>query len=156
MQNKRYESVERQSLVSGGGINNLVIENEENTTVNFHGIRFKGRIQIDLIDPAYEIGSGWITLLCLPPGVSTPVIDSDTDANNFQQFIIATEQFMTTGGGTATQNGNGGASCYDFNIVPMTSRNCMKGAKIIGQVVNESLGIIQVLTCVLSSFETTN
>ncbi len=153
MQNKRYEAFERQTLTVGGGIGNLSIENEENTTVNYHGIRFKGRVIIDITDAVTEFGSGWITLLCLPPGVAVPVIDSSTDAESFQQFIIATEQFSGVGGGGT---GGGGNLIYDFDIVPKTSRNCMKGAQIVGQVVNESIGIQVILTCVLSTFETTN
>ncbi len=158
MQNKRYEAIERQALAVGGGILNLEIENSENTTVNYHGIRFKGRVITDINDANSEFGSGWITLLCLPPGVSTPTIDSDVDAENFQQFIIATEQFSNFGGGATTnnRNGNGAAACYDFDIVPRTSRNCMKGAKIVAQVVNESVAIQQIVTCVVSTFETTN
>ncbi len=158
MQNKRYNSVERQALAVGGGINNLSIENDENTTVNYHGIRYKGRVMIDANDAAFEFGSGWITLLCVPPGVAIPVIDSSADAENFQQFIIATEQFSVMGGGNTSNvaNSNGAGSIYDFNIVPMTSRNCMKGASIVAQVINESVGIQVLLSSVLSTFETTN
>jgi len=155
MQNKRYDAFERQTLTVGGGILNTSIENEENTTVNYHGIRFKGRVTIDLADGTFEFGSGWITLLCLPPGVAIPVIDSAADANSFQQFIIATEQFSNAGGGSGASS-TGALAMYDFDIVPRTSRNCMKGAQIVGQVINESVGIQQVVTCVLSSFETTN
>ncbi len=158
MQNKRYNSVERQVLTTGGGINNQSIENTENTTVNYHGIRYKGRIIADLADAQLEFGSGWISLLCIPPGTAIPVIDSSGDAENFQQFMIATEQFSNVGGGPEPEsaNGNGAGAIYDFNIVPKTSRNCMKGASIVAQVVNESIGIQQILTSVLSTFETTN
>ena len=158
MQNKRYDSLERQTVTSAGGLGTISIENDENTTVNYHGIRFQGRIVSDISDNAAEFGSGWITLMCLPPGVSTPVIDSSADANSFHQFIIATQQYATHSGGASTDtgNGNGAGSIFDFDIVPRTSRNCMKGAKIVGQVVNESVGINMILTDVLSMFETTN
>ena len=43
MQNKRYDAFERQTLNFGGGTGSLIIENEENTEVNYHGIRFKGQ-----------------------------------------------------------------------------------------------------------------
>ena len=108
---------------------------------------------IDETDATEEFGSGWITLMCIPPGITTPLIDSDVDANNFQQFIIAIEQWSAFGGG---DNGNGAMGCYDFDIVPKTSRNCVKEGKIIGQVVNDSIGIQAILTAVLSTFETTN
>ena len=158
MQNKRYNSIERQGLAVAGGINNLSIANDENTTVNYHGIRYKGRIIADITDGASEFGSGWITLLCIPPGVTIPVIDSSADAEDFQQFIIATEQWSTFAGGagTDTQNGNGACAMFDFNFVPQTSRNCMKGASIVAQVINESVGMQVFLTSVLSTFETTN
>ncbi len=153
MQNKRYDAFERQTLTTGGGVLNTEVENAENTTVNYHGIRFKGRVTEDMTDATAEFFSGWITLMCIPPGVTTPLIDSDADANNFQQFIVATEQFSGFGAGTG---GISSAGIYDFDIVPRTSRNCMKGAKIVGQVVNESIGVNVVVTCVLSTFETTN
>ena len=158
MQNKRYNAVERQVLTLGGGINNQSISNEENTEVNFHGIRYKGRILIDTADGSFEFGSGWITLMCLPPGITTPVIDSSADANSFQQFIIATEQWSAMGGSPATDtaNGNGAGAIYDFNITPKTSRNCVKDGSIVAQVINESIGIGAILTSVLSTFETTN
>ena len=158
MQNKRYNSVERQVLTAAGGINNQSIANDENTTVNYHGIRYKGRLMIDVTDSANEFGSGWITLMCIPPGTTIPVIDSSSDAENFQQFIIAVETFAAFGGGPATDtaNGNGAMAVVDFEITPKTSRNCMKGASIVAQVVNESVGIEFLLTSVLSTFETTN
>ncbi len=97
-------------------------------------------------------------MLCLPPGITVPVIDSAVDAENFQQFIVATEQFSIAGGGAATDpaSGNGAGTIYDFDIVPRTSRNCMKGASIRAQVVNESPSHDVLVTCVLSTFETTN
>jgi len=58
------------------------------------------------------------------------------------------------GGGGAVDESAG--NIFDFNIVPLTSRNCMKGAQIVGQVVNEGAAIQAILTCVLSCFETTN
>jgi len=155
MQNKRYDSVERQVLPVAVGVNNLTIQNQENTTVNYHGIRFKGRVMIDLVDAAFEFGSGWISLLCLPPGVAIPLINNSATMENNQQFVIATEPFSVAGGGVNTI-GIGAMGIYDFDIVPRTSRNCMKDAQIVGQVVNESVGITVLLTALLSSFETTN
>ncbi len=153
MQNKRYDSVERQVVPAVTGINNLVIENLENTTVNYHGIRYKGRIMFDTLDSTFEFGSGWVSLLCVPPGVSIPEIDSAADAENFQQFVIATEQFAGAAGSTITSGFN---TVADFDIVVKTSRNCMKGARLIGQLANDSAGISVILTCTLSCFETTN
>ena len=157
MQNKRYNALERQTVVPAA-VGNISIINEENTTVNYHGIRFTGRVIIDVNDGATQFGGGWITLMCLPPGVSTPVIDSSADAEAFQQFIVATEQWFCFGGGSATDtaNGNGSAACHDFDIVPMTSRNCMKDAKITGQITNDSASHDAIVSCVLSTFETTN
>ena len=154
MQNKRFKATERQTLNFGGGFLNFQIENEENTEVNYHGIRFKGRVIIDLNDATLEFGSGWVTLMCIPPGIAIPLIDSATDAETFQQFIIACETWEAAGGGGGDHNGS--AAVADFNLVPKTSRNCVKGAQIVGQVVNESIGIQAVLTGLLSTFETTN
>ena len=158
MQNKRYNALERQTLAAAGGLGTISIQNGENTEVNYHGIRAKGRVIIDISDANPEFGSGWITLMCLPPGVAVPLIDSAADAEANQNFIIACEQWSAFGGGAATDpsSGNGGAGCYDFDIVPRTSRNCSKDAQITLQVVNESGSIAAILTCLLSTFETTN
>ena len=153
MQSKRYDSIERQVVPAITGVNNRVIENTENHEVNYHGIRFKGRLILDAVQTGINFGSGYITLMCLPNDfITIPTIFADTDMIDAQSMIIACEPWAAIGGTTHDSDG----SFVDFNITPKTSRNCATGAKIIGQVTNESPGIAAVLTALLSTFETSN
>jgi len=153
MQSKRYDSIERQVLPATTGVDSRVIENNENHQVNYHGVRFKGRIIANVDSAGANYGSGYITLMCLPNDfITIPTIRSDNDMLDAQSMIIAVEPWMTVVG--VTNNINSYLSGYDFDIVLKTSRNCATGGKIIGQVTNES-GLTCTITTLLSMFETT-
>ena len=153
MQSKRYDTVERQTVPATTGVFNLVVENTENHQVNYHGVRYKGRIICDFASTGDILQSGYVTLFCLPNDfITIPQIRSDNDQIDAQSMIIATESWMVLGG---TTNGHTGfTSVHDFDFSIKTSRNCATGGKIIGQVTNDAGGVIS-LTAVLSMFETT-
>ena len=70
MQSKQFQESVRQTIPQVSGVNTLVIENTENHRVNYHGIRFSGRINSEVTVGA-NFGSGYITLMCIPvDGVS--------------------------------------------------------------------------------------
>jgi len=153
MQQKEFETVYRQVLPPSTGVNNLVIENTGLSKLNFHGIRFQGRIQQDPAEPLNQLISGHITLMCIPNDqIVIPSLLTEADLNDSNSFIIATivYQMQADSLGAVPSYGN----TYDFEITPKTSRSCMKGGKLVGQVTVNSPTADVVLTAMLSSFET--
>jgi len=128
----------------------LVIENTENRESNFHGIRFSGRIQA--VDAGgVNFGSGFITLMCIPNDqITIPAILDESTLNDSNSFIIAVKPYQTHEG-TADETY---ATTFDFEFAPKTSRNCMKGGKIVGQITNISPVTTMTVTSLLSLFET--
>jgi len=132
-------------------VNNLIIENQENTSVNYHGMRFEGTIMPEDTVGA-QFGSGYITLMCIPnDGIAIPTLLDKNNLIDFQSFIIAIEPYQTY----AVGNALGATYVHKFSLAPGTSRTCSKGGKIIGQVSNSSPNPDMILTTLLSSFETT-
>ncbi len=154
MQQKEFEYEVRQVLPPNTGKVDLVIENTGLSELNFHGIRFQGRIQCDFAEPLNQYGSGFISLMCIPNDqIVIPSLLNQADLNDSNSFIIAVlaYQIAVEAGASATL---GYAGTYDWEITPKTSRSCMKGGKIVGQITNNSPGTAITVTQMLSSFET--
>jgi len=151
MQQKEYETVQRQ-VIPPAGVNSLVIENTGLSKLNFHGMRFMGRIMTDNAEPADAYASGFITLMCIPNDqIAIPNLQTEADLNDSNSFIIAVQPWQLH------QRVNtiiSTAGVFDFEFAPKTSRSCMKGGKIVGQVTNNSPVADIVLTALMGSFET--
>jgi len=150
---KTYEFTQRQVLPNPG-VNSLVIENTENREENFHGIRFSGRIIVD--DTVAGFIDGFITLMCIPNDqIAIPAIQSEAVLNDSNSFIIAVRPWMCVNPAAGTTENNEYGSVVDFDFGDIrTSRSCMKGGKIVGQVtVNGGVNSIT-LTSLLSLFRT--
>ncbi len=151
MQSKRFDEAELQTIPTLVGINTLVIQNDAQHRVNFHGIRYKGRLMKDNAGGAI-FQTGYVTLMCIPNDfIATTGIFGIAEMRQMNEMIIAIEPWSIFGG-TAGQAG--GMGHYDFDISPKTSRTCAFGGKIIGQVTNSGLGNVLV-TALLSTFSTT-
>jgi len=89
MQQKEFEVSIRDVVPAITGVDNLVIENTGLSELNFHGIRYCGRLIIDQqAGDAY--GSGFITLMCIPnDGIAIPSLLTEADLNDSNSFIIA-------------------------------------------------------------------
>ncbi len=150
MQSKRFDEAEVQTIPTLTGINTLVLENSERHRVNFHGIRFQGRIHSDTADSIFQ--HGYITLLCVPNDqVVLSGIFNVNDMIDWNQMIIAIKPFsMFSGAGDAAGYG----ATFDFDIAPKTSRTCSEGGKIVAQVTNVGLGSV-ILTTLLTLYSTT-
>ncbi len=154
MQQKEFETVQRQ-VIPPAGVNSLIIENTGLSKLNFHGIRFLGRIQMDREEPTAQYASGFITLMCIPNDqIAIPNLQTEADLNDSNSFIIGVIPYQMQVVFASSNTGLTYASTYDFEIAPKTSRSCMKGGKIVGQVTNNSPTADVTLTSVLSSFET--
>jgi len=149
VQTKRFDEAELAVIPTGTGINTLVLENNEDHRINFHGIRYQGRIFADTADNIYQ--KGYITLLCVPNDfIPTTGIFNVAVMRDMNEMIIAIIPWSTF----SVVNPGGYASVFDFNIAPKTSRTCSMGGKIVGQVTNTGLGSVTV-TALLSLFSTT-
>ena len=88
MQNKRYDTAETATIPTLTGINTLIIENEDEHRINFHGIRYKGRIFKDNA-AANLFQNGYITLLCVPNDfIPTTGIFSNADMDAMNDMIL--------------------------------------------------------------------
>ena len=153
MQQKEFEVIFRQVLPPDTGVNNLIIENNIISKINFHGIRFKGRIIQDPAETGNILSSGMVTLMCIPNDqIVIPTLLTEADLNDSNSFIIATEAWMIMSEPAPAIPTFG--TVYDFEFAPKTSRTCMKGGKIVGQVTVNSPTADVVITALLSSFET--
>ena len=151
MQNKRFDEAELAVIPTATGINTLVLEVTDEHRINFHGIRFKGRIQKDDV-LATTFQHGYITLLCVPNDqVALSGIFDVNDMIDWNAMIIAIVPWAIF----SDAIGRGSFSTvYDFDIAPKTSRTCAKGGKIVAQVTNAGLGSV-VVNSLLTSFTTT-
>ncbi len=151
MQMKTFDDDQRQT-VPIDGVRNLTIENTENREENFHGMRFQGRIIID--NDVVGFTSGYITLMCIPNDqITIPEIKLESVLNDSNSFIIAVMPYQLFSAATGTENRYGAVK--DFEIVPATSRTCMKGGKIVGQISVHSGSVESVVvTSLLSLFRT--
>ena len=153
MQQKEYEMGIRQTLPVLTGVDSIIIENGEASKMNFHGIRYKGRVQLDPAVGSDQFGSGMVTLMCIPNDqITIPTLLTEADLNDSNSFIIATEAWSAHIQG-APDDQSGYNSCWDFDITPKTSRSCMRGGKIVGQITNTSPGVQAIVTHLLSTFE---
>jgi len=154
MQQKEYEMVIRATIVPSAK-SDLIIENTGLSKLNFHGMRFSGRLQVDQEEPTDQYVSGLVTLMCIPNDqITVPTLLTEADLNDSNSFIIGTltYQMHVTAASLDKQLGYG--SVFDFEIAPKTSRSCMRGGKIVGQVTNNLPTADVVLTTLLSTFET--
>ena len=150
MQQKEFEVTTRQ-VIPPAGVNSLIIENTVISSINFHGIRFSGRLQMDFSEPSAQLASGFITLMCIPNDqIAIPNLQVEADLNDSNSFIIAIEQYQMSTRATSQPSA---ATTYDFNFAPKTSRICMQGGKIVGQVSNTSPTADVTISTLLSSFE---
>ncbi len=153
MQQKEFETSLRQVLPITTGVDSLIIENTGLSKLNFHGIRYKGRIMVDYSVAADVYSGGFVSLMCIPNDqIAIPTLLTEADLNDSNSFIIAVEPFQLHQQEAADDEG-GYQGVYDFEITPKTSRSCMKGGKIVGQISNNS-GAQLVVTHLLSTFET--
>ncbi len=121
--------------------------------INFHGIRYKGRIQGDPAEPATQLQSGFVSLMCIPNDqITIPTLLTEADLNDSNSFIIAVEawSFLTPTGANAKGGYN---TQYEFDFAPKTSRTCMRGGKLVGQVTSNAPVADTVITHQLSTFE---
>ena len=153
MQQKEFEMGIRQTLPVAVGVDNLIIENGEASKMNFHGIRYTGRILCDFAVGTDQFASGMVTLMCIPnEQITTPILLTEADLNDSNSFIIATEAWSAHTQGSGAETG-GFQAVYDFEFAPKTSRSCMRGGRIIGQITNSSPGVQAIVTHLLSTFE---
>jgi len=152
VQQKEFD-IETRSVVPPAGKIDAVIENTGLSKINFHGIRFEGTVQVDYEEPLSQYLSGFISLMCIPNDqIVIPTLLSGADLNDSNSFIIGVIQYQLH-----IQNpteGRGAQSQHVFSITPKTSRSCMKGGKIVGQVSNDSPVGDVVFSAILSTFET--
>ncbi len=153
MQMKTYE-LSVQTARAANTVDNLVIENTDNREENFHGIRFQGRIITD--DAASAFCSGIVAILCIPNDqITIPSLSTEAIINDSNSFIVAIKPWMTLSVTASGTNQNRFGGVVDFDIAPKTSRTCMKGGKIVGQVFNNAAsGNLITLTSMLSLFRT--
>ncbi len=152
MQQKEFETVIRQGLPIATGVSSLVIENTGLSTLNFHGIRYSGRIIQDRLGTV-NFASGFITLMCIPNDqIAIPSILDEATMNDSNSFIIAILPWSTHHGTDVSIKGS--SAIFDFEFAPKTSRSCMQGGKIVGQITNNSPVATITVTHLLSSFET--
>ena len=148
MQTKRYESLENGTL--GTGQLNEIIENQDNLKVNFHGIRFKGRIKADHVS-ADNASSGYVGVMCInQAGTTIPTLQTETDLRENYTYIIAVEPWYTYGGST-TQNE---VALHDFDFALKTTRTCPRDGRLIGFISNRTGGKNQNVNSLISAFET--
>ncbi len=153
MQTKRYEAAETQTIPNATGVLNLTITNEENRKANFHGIRCKGTIMGDPNEGTAQFSKGYITLMCIEQSAyATPTILSDTDLEDNQGIIVASEIYQTYAGG-AIDSGEQMVRHFDI-ILGKTSRTCPKDGRIILQISNNSSLTDVIVSAMISTFET--
>ncbi len=153
MQNKRFDEAELAVIPTLTGINTLVLEVTDEHRINFHGIRFQGRIFRDN-DTSALFQHGYITLLCVPNDqvILSGIFDVN-DMIDWNAMIIAIMPWSVFGREVAAGS-DGGSRFFEFSINPATSRTCAKGGKNVAQVTNVGLGNVVVNT-LLTSFTTT-
>ncbi len=152
MQQKEFEVNFRAVLPPDTGVSSLVIENTVISKINFHGIRFKGRISGDQAEPNNQFLSGIVSLMCIPNDqIAIPTLLSEADLNDSNSFIIACECWSLAVPSGSVSLGYSGV--YDFDFAPKTSRTCMKGGKLVGQVTVNSPIADAIITTQLSTFE---
>ena len=122
--------------------------------MNFHGIRYKGRIIQDVLSTA-NFASGFVTLMCIPNDqITIPALLTEADLNDSNSFIIACEAWSTYSRLSSGDDTAGQSKIWDFDFAPKTSRTCMRGGKIVGQITNNSPVATITVTHMISSFET--
>ena len=153
MQQKEFETSIRQVVPATTGVDSLTIENTGLSKLNFHGIRYLGRIIVDYSTASDQYSSGFISLMCIPNDqIVVPSLLNEADLNDSNSFIIGVIPWQCHQQSAAADEG-GYQGCFDFEIAPKTSRSCMKGGKIVGQITNNSAAPV-VVTHLLSTFET--
>jgi len=154
MQQKEFEVSIRQAVPATTGVDSITIENGESSKMNFHGIRYKGRIIQDILSSA-QFGSGFISLMCIPnEQITLPTLLTEADLNDSNSFIIAVEAWQTHTRPSTGEDTSGYSKVYDFDIAPKTSRSCMRGGRIVGQITNNAPTATITVTHLLSTFET--
>jgi len=152
MQNKRFVTTELAAIPPTTGINTLVLETTDEHRINYHGIRYQGRLFARTDSGTYQ--KGYITLLCVPNDqVALSGIFSDNDMVDWNEMIIAVMPWSMQGQASFAA-ANGAPSIFDWVIDPRTSRTCSKGGKIVAQVTNVGNGTTLV-NCLLTSYTTT-
>ncbi len=151
MQNKRFDEAELATIPATTGINTLVLEVTDEHRINFHGIRYQGRIFTDSV-AGNQFGKGYIALLCVPNDqVALSGIFNVNDMIDWNAMIIAIKPWATWRAATLS---DGASRFVDFDIAPKTSRTCAKGGKIVAQVTNVGSGAT-IVNALLTSFTTT-
>jgi len=101
------------------------LELNETDAVNVHGYRFCGSIEPENADAN---ANGFWAVFCLPAGVLS--ITSDLP-NSEGEFNSEDTNAYLWGCGCWTASNQ---APYHFEFTPSTSRNCQKGARIVGYV----------------------
>jgi len=151
MQMKTFEFIERQ-VIPINGVNSLVIEVTDNLQENFHGMRYCGRLIVD--NDVVGFVSGFVTLMCIPNDqIAIPALHTEADLNDSNSFIIAIVPFQMNI--TADIHTADYGAVFDWDFAPKTSRSCMKGGKIVGQVTLNTGSVDEIImTSLLSVFRT--
>ncbi len=124
-----YESDSNNTLGSSS-VDVTEILLDETDKVNVHGYRFCGSIEPE---NGGANANGFWCVFCLPAGVISvgvdlPNTEGELNSENTNAYLWG------VGCWTASNE-----APYHFEFAPSTSRNCQKGARIVGYVVKEGI-----------------
>ena len=103
---------------------NVTLTMDESDAVNFHGMHYCFSIEPEVADAN---ANGWWILYCLPSQVIS-VADLPTSF-----ALLDNEDFLPYVWGVGCWTASNQAP-FHYEFAPGTSRNCQKGARIIGQI----------------------
>ncbi len=126
-QRRRLDAVT--ALAGVGGIKEVEIDLDETDSVNFHGMHYCFSIEPENADAN---ANGFWVLYCLP----AQLVDTADLPSNFVQ--LNNETFLPYVWGVGCWTASNQAP-FHYEFAPSTSRNCQKGARILGQVVVEGV-----------------
>jgi len=109
---------------------------DETDAVNFHGMHYCFSIEPENADAN---ANGFWVCYCLPAGV----IDTTNLPNLFSE--LDTEDFLPYVWGVGCWTASNQAP-FHYEFMPSTSRNCQRGARIVGMVVTSgiSAGMVRI------------
>ncbi len=119
------------------GVSQVKITLDESAAVNFHGMHYCFSIEPENGDAN---ANGFWVLYCLP---ATVISESTGLPGTFAE--LDNEDFLPYVWGVGCWTASNQAP-YHYEFAPRTSRNCQKGARIVGQVVvsGVSAGLVRI------------
>ena len=121
-QRRRLDAVT--DVKSNGESSEVEVTLDETDAVNFHGMHYCFSIEPEIADAN---ANGYWVLYCLPAGV----IDTSQLPETFAE--LNNEDFLPYVWGVGCWTASNQAP-FHYEFAPSTSRNCQKGARIIGLV----------------------